>query len=186
MWPFLAAAVPAVASAVGQDRANRQNIALQREQQAWSSAEAQTSRDFQERMSSSAWQRAVEDMRLAGINPALAFSQGGASSPGGAMGSGGAATVESVTAPAVSSAMAGRRLAQELKVMEQTEQNIATSTRKTAAETEESYKRQDLQELDKELKELQMYSARNLAAVERKGGAKLAEAERLRKLIFGR
>lgn len=46
--------------------------------------EAQKNRDFQERMSNTQWQRAVEDMRQAGINPALAYQQGPNSAPGGA------------------------------------------------------------------------------------------------------
>lgn len=51
----------------------------------YSSAQAQANRDFQERMSNTSYQRGMEDMRRAGLNPMLAYSQGGATVPQGSM-----------------------------------------------------------------------------------------------------
>ncbi len=97
-----AALAGSIGSAFGQSQANKAQKELAREQMA-----------FQERMSNTSWQRSVADMKLAGINPALAYMKGGASSPGGAM-----AQVKDVIGPAVNSAIASRRLVSEIKQME--------------------------------------------------------------------
>lgn len=106
--------------------------------------EAEKNRQFEERMSSSAHQREVEDLRLAGLNPVLSANHG-ASSPAGNM------AVSQSTAPhrgelAIASAKAASEiaLAGQLAKTEQTKQLMNAAT---TAKTVESTGRESLTNL---------------------------------------
>jgi len=81
--------------------------------------------DFQERMSETAHQREVADLRAAGLNPILSGTGGvGATTPGGAM----------ATADLASSAKMGALVEQELKNLKETQKNIEADTNKKIVE----------------------------------------------------
>lgn len=93
-------------SFLGQSSANSSNREIANQTNAMSAAEAQLNRDFnateaqknrdfQSEMSNTAYQRAVQDMQAAGLNPMLAYSQGGSSTPSGSLGVGSQASFQS-------------------------------------------------------------------------------------------
>lgn len=102
MWNFLGSLVTGGASLLGgmfssdtSAKNTEANIAMQRETNQMSMQEAQKNRDFQQQMSSTAYQRASQDMQSAGLNPAMMFGSGSAAStPGGSTPSFGTAKSE--------------------------------------------------------------------------------------------
>lgn len=94
-------------AAKAEEKANAQNVALQRENQDW-----------EERMSNTQYQRATQDMLKAGLNPMLAYSQGGAGTP-----TTSAATVEPVEGMAKAINSAGSK-AMEALAQQQIAANI--------------------------------------------------------------
>lgn len=84
---------------------------------------AADNRQFQLDSSNTAYQRAVADMKAAGLNPMLAYSQGGASTPSGSV-----ATVENALGPAVNTAYAGQRVKAEVDNLHATNDQIHSQT----------------------------------------------------------
>ncbi len=163
VWPALIAAGAQLAggamSSRGQRKTNEMNKQMAREQMA-----------FQERMSSTAYQRSTKDLEKAGLNRILAIG-GPASSPGGA-----SAVMQNAAAPmaeglkgAVSSALAAKTALQNLDNMKDHRALIRSQIGKTIQETQNASSKDVLMQVPKAISETVMSIARPVM----KGGENL-------------
>lgn len=100
----------------------------------WNAHEASKNRRFQERMSSTAHQREVFDLRAAGINPMLSRMGSGASSPGGDR-----AEMKDLG----SSALGAQMTRAQIELTKAQTQGVVATTQATVRATEEAHSGMD-------------------------------------------
>jgi hypothetical protein len=148
MWgSIISAGIGAASSLFGGNQQNQANSAQaeanrafqaeqSRQSMDFSAEQAKIQRDFQERTRANQYQTAVADIKAAGLNPMLAYAQGGAGTLSGAAGSGAAgsgaqAHMENVLGKVGNSAKEGFLAAQQYENMKT--QNFATEMQGEAA-----------------------------------------------------
>jgi len=131
----LGGSVGGVLGFIGQQQTNQKNWDIAQAANAASAEQARAQMAFQERMRETQYQTAVEDMKKAGLNPMLAYSQGGAGTPSGAMGQVSTAKVGNALGAGVAGYQAMQLNNAEVAMKEAATENTSAATIKTEADT---------------------------------------------------
>lgn len=124
---WIGAAIGAGASLLGGIMSNEAGKAASARQMRFQSKENRIARDFEERMSNTAHQRQVQDLKKAGLNPLLSGT-GGASTPSATGSSGASYDPKDVLGPAVASAIEATRMKRELDLAKEQINNVKSDT----------------------------------------------------------
>jgi len=131
MWPLVAAIG---AQIIGQQMANQSNEGIASQTNAMNQANAREQMAFQEKMSSTAHQREVTDLKAAGLNPLLSVNAG-ASSPAGAAGNATPAHMENIMGGISSAARDYAALKLQTQMQTKQIELMDSQKKKTDAET---------------------------------------------------
>ncbi len=131
----LGGALGGVLGFIGQQQTNQKNWDIAQAANAASAEQARAQMSFQERMRETQYQTAVEDMKKAGLNPMLAYQQGGAGTPSGAMGQVSTAKIGNSLGAGVAGYQAMQLNNAEVELKKAAEENTSAATIKTEADT---------------------------------------------------